>query len=490
MSGIVGILNTDGEPVERPLLEGMTRSLGHRGPDGQDVWISAQVGFGHSMLRISPESEYEQQPYSFDGQTWVTADARIDGREELLKELESQGCLHLNTAPDVELIWHSYCVWGVNCVTHLMGDFAFAIWDAPRKRLFCARDHFGVKPFFYTFQSNRFVFSSTLNNLRLHPAVSDKLNDRAIGDFLLFGSNKEVSTTTFSDIQRLAPAHYLIWSDGELRLNRYWSVPTDGQVRYRKENDYVDHFKELLHHAVKDRLRTNRAAVTMSGGLDSPTVAAVAKKIMAEQNDSFELHAHTIVFDRLIPDQERYYAGIVAKAIGIPIHYLAADGYNLFGVWDRSNLSIPEPASGPLMEYDFDFCAQISSHSRVALTGYGLDAALSPSHTYLWQMLKRLRFDRLGVDLGNYLLSRGPRPPYGILTKLKRLAGKQRWRPIYPTWLNKEFERNLNLRARWEEIYKTPKSNGHPLRPESYQELTAAAAWQNVFEYFDQVVNP
>src|SRR5262249_8283436 len=156
--------------------------------------------------------------------------------------------------------------WGPDCVQQLLGDFTFAVWDGRLRRLICARDQFGVKPFYYAQVGNSLVFSNTLNCLRLHPAISDQLNDRAIADFLLFEHNQDLSTTAFADVKRLPPAHLLTCAAGAVRVDRYWSLPTDGNIRYQYPQDYVEHCLELLRAAVSDRLRSNRVAVFMSGG--------------------------------------------------------------------------------------------------------------------------------------------------------------------------------------------------------------------------------
>src|SRR5262249_41354559 len=161
---------------------------------------------------------------------------------------------------------HSYHVWGEECVKHLIGDFALAIWDAPKRKLFCARDQLGIKPFYYTQVGKCFVFSNTLNCVRLHPGVSDKLNELAIADFLIFGENRDTSSTSFADVRRLPPAHSLTCSAETLRVDRYWSLPTDKEIWYRRKEEYGEHLKELLRCAVADRLRNYRVGVFLSGG--------------------------------------------------------------------------------------------------------------------------------------------------------------------------------------------------------------------------------
>ena len=129
------------------------------------------------------------------GRVWIVADARIDGRPELRSALADAGWAPDADVPDAELVVRAYLAWGPDCVHHLMGDFAFAIWDAPAQRLFCARDHLGGKPFFYARIGAGVIVSNTLNCLRRHPGVSRELNDQAIADFLLFGHNAEPDTT-------------------------------------------------------------------------------------------------------------------------------------------------------------------------------------------------------------------------------------------------------------------------------------------------------
>ena len=232
MSGIVGIVNLNGSPVDRLLLGRMTDCLAFRGPDAQETWSQGPVGLGHTLLRTVDDTRPDCQPLTLDGQVWIVADARVDGRGELRRKLAGHGCRDLEEATDAELILQSYLVWGEACVQHLIGDFAFAIWDEPRRRLFGARDHFGVKPFYYARVGNCLVFSNTLNCLRMHPDVSDKLNDLAIADFLLFGFNQDPATTTFADINRVPPAHCLTWQDGALQVRRYWTLPQEGPLRY------------------------------------------------------------------------------------------------------------------------------------------------------------------------------------------------------------------------------------------------------------------
>jgi asparagine synthase (glutamine-hydrolysing) len=484
MSGIVGIINNDGAPVDRDLLRRMTDFMSYRGPDAQEVWIDGHVGFGHTMLRTTAEQANEHQPFTLDDEVWITADARIDGLAELISKLESAGVKDLDDATDVELILQAYRVWDTGCVNHLIGDFAFAIWDARRRQLFCARDHFGVKPFYYAEVANCVVFSNTLNCVLEHPGVSYEINDQAIGDFLLFGNKQEVTGTTFSDIKRLPAAHYIIWSSHTKHLQRYWNLPTDGHVRFSRDDEYVERFNELFEAAVSDRLRNNKVAVSMSGGLDSTSVAATASKVSSKKSEPLDLRAFTMVYEKLIPDQERYYSGLAAKGLGIPIHYIVLDDYRLYERWDCPELRSPEPDDFPLSALTFDHLKEISAHSRVVLSGDGGDPTLRFSQADLAQQLKSLRIWNASLFIVRYIQTSKRFPRLGFRTKLKRLIKRDSEGPCpFPAWLNQAFTKQFDLPARQRLVNRGPKPV-HPVRPDAYNSLIAIY-WPDSFERAD-----
>jgi asparagine synthase (glutamine-hydrolysing) len=380
------------------------------------------------------------------------------------------------------LILHAYHAWEEDCVKHLLGDFAFVIWDGRTRRLFCARDQFGVKPFYYAEVPGCFVFSNTLDCVRLHPAVGSGLNELAVGDFLLFGFNQEPTTTTLRDVRRLAPAHTLTSQQGTVCLKRYWTLPTDGRIRYGHSHEYVDRFHELLWTAVDDRLRTGHAGLWMSGGLDSTSIAATARSVLSDRGTPFDLRAHTIVYDTLIPDEERYYAGRAAKALGVRTNYLVADGYRPFDGWDRSELWTPEPTDDPFFLMRTQQLKQAASHSRVLLWGEGGDEVLWRS--YVVDLLGTMRLLELGSDIARSLLLHRRRPAAGLRARVKKWLGQSTERPPYPGWLNRAFADQLDLRGRWEQVTNPELEGDHPLRPEAHRRLESAT-WSWYFESRD-----
>ena len=483
MSGIVGLVHLDGAPIDRQLLGRMTSFLAFRGPDAVHTWIGGSVGLGHTLLRTTEESANEHQPLTLDQQAWIVADARIDARNELITKLAAKGRTVSPSVPDGELILHAYHLWGEECVDHLLGDFSFAIWDASRRRLFCARDHFGVKPFFYAHHGSAFHFSNTLRCLRLHPAVSDQLDDAALADFLLFGFNREFDATAFSAIRRLPPAHTLTVAPEGLRLRRYWALPAEDLLRYRNPVEYVDQFRGLFGAAVKDRLRTSSVGVLMSGGLDSSSVAATAVKFLREKG-GFDLRSYTTVSERLIPDEEGRYAGIAGESLRIPVHSLVLDEYDLYRGWEEPEGRLPEPIHDPFTAILNEHLTRMAARHRVALTGFGGDPALSTSVTsYASFLLRTGQFLRFLSDFLRFFASEGRFSRLYVNTRLRVWRQRGQLPAQLPGWLNPDLSFRLDLPHRWAGVWQS-RPPAHLNRPTAYEALEAPD-WPFLFEMHD-----
>lgn len=485
MSGFVCVFHQDGAPIDRALLRSLTDFLSDRGPDAGEVWVGGSTGMGHALLRITRESASEQQPAGLGGRFWIVADARLDAREELIDELRGANQDVRSNAPDCELVLHAYAAWGTACVDRLRGDFSFAIRDAGHQRLFCARDHLGIKPFYYALAGKIFLCSNTLNCIRLHTRVSGELNDAAIGDFLLFGLNYNNETTSFRDIQRLPPAHSLTASPRGLHIQRYWAPPTDGYIRYSKPEEYVENFQLILKTAVEDRLRTDRVGVLVSGGLDSSSIAAVAKEITRKSAPSARIRGYTCVYEWLIPDREGDYAREVSEFLRIPVKFIAMDEAQLFARLDDLGLSWPEPIEDPFLATISDAYRDISTDCCVLFSGEGSDNLMDfQMWPYVGDLRHRGEWQRLLTEVANYLWVR-PFPWRGIRARALRLTGKHPDQPVYPNWLAPEFSRSMNLEARWKEQNQLPKSwRTHPIHPRGHGSLSLPQ-WTHMFEQAD-----
>ena len=483
MSGICGIVNLDGTPVAAGQVREMTAFLAFRGPDAQEHWSSGCAGLGHTMLRSTDDATHERQPASLDGQVWICADARIDARGALKDELAARGNAVAAAVTDAQLILHAYAEWGEDCVAHLLGDFAFAIWDAPRQRLFCARDHFGVKPFFHAHVGHALVFGNTLDGVRRHPRVSSELDDLAIADFLLFEMNQDPAATSFRDIRRLPPAHCLTAGRGGVRVREYWKLPLESRVRYRAAGDYVEHFRELLQVAVTDRLRTARVGVELSGGLDSTSIAATALAALSRTGQPYEMNALAIVYNRLIPDEEGRYARMVAEKLGIPLHYFVSDDFGLYADCERPQNRLPEPSNDPGVAATLDVMRREASFGRVVLTGWDGDALFNESpKPYFRSLFRELRWGRLAAGLVRYAISQRRIVPLAWLGASAPAADGAL--AEFPAWIEPALEARLRLRERWRQAIDEPVVT-HPIRPYAFRVLASVMRASNFFEYSD-----
>ncbi|MEM6753927.1 MAG: lasso peptide isopeptide bond-forming cyclase, partial [Cyanobacteria bacterium P01_C01_bin.38] len=276
MSGIVGIRYLDKRPVDSESISKMIDVLAHRGPDGADIWVDGCVGLGHLMLQTTPESLIEKLPYcNQSGDLAITADARIDNRDELIAALQ------INNRPadkivDSELILAAYEKWGEDCPNHLLGDFAFAIWDKRKQILFCARDHMGVKPFYYYYYDNTFVFGSEIKALLCLEEVPRRLNEVRIADYLNLMLEDKV-ITSYRGILRLPPAHIMVVSLQGINSKCYWWLDRNREIKLDSDAAYAEEFRKIFTEAVRCRLRSAFPIVSqLSGGLDSSSVTCVA----------------------------------------------------------------------------------------------------------------------------------------------------------------------------------------------------------------------
>lgn len=478
-------MHGDNAPIDRAVLQSLTDFLSFRGPDALDVYLDGAVGMGHALLRTTREAITERQPASLEGRYRIVADARLDAREELIAELKRARRDVGSSTPDCDLILHAYAVWGTPCIDRLRGDFSFAVWDAGHKQLFCARDHFGIKPFYYAQFRGIFLCSNTLNCLRRHPLVGDKLNEAAVGDFLLFGLNYDNETTIFEDVQRLPPAHTLTFSSRGLQVKRYWAPPTDGRIRYTEPREYVEHFTSILDRAVGDRLHTDRAGILLSGGLDSSSVAAVAKHISAQTTPPVEIRGYTHIYESLIPDHDGPFAREVGQFLRIPLKLIVMDEVQLFERWDDPQSRWPEPVDNPFSTAIPDANRDISADCRVLFSGEGSDNLMDfQMWPYARDLRRRAEWKRVFTDVANYVWVR-PFPWRGIRARMMRLFRKDSDQPAYPPWLSPEFSRRFRLKERWKETTELPKSwKAHPIHPRGHGSL-ALPQWTLLFEQDD-----
>lgn len=483
MSGFAGIICADGATPDLQLLQPLADALAFRGPDAKQVFSRPGAGFCFTLLKTGPSPQAEQQPCTLDGKLWFLGDVRLDAREDLLSRLGSAMNKPLPAITDEELLLEAWGRSGSACLEWLTGDFSFALWDELAQQLWCARDLIGTHPFLYAHAAGRLFFSNTLNVLRLVPEISPDLDPHFIGDFLLQSWCPDPHRSAFSDIRRLPPGHLLTYSEGRVQMRRFGKLPIEEPLLLKQSQDYVEQFRFHLQQAVRDRLPLGPAAVFMSGGLDSTSVAATAKKVQLTRSVADYPQAFTVDYSPLFDDQEGQLASQVAAHLAVPHSVLNGSAVLPFAGWDSLSIKTPEPCAEPLFALHLQHYRQVAAYSRVVLTGDGGDDVLTgrawPHLTYL---LRRARIPTALAVFGGYVLRHGTLPPLraGIRSRLHRWFGFPDQAVSYPAWLNPGFARELHLQDRWRELQQPPKFE-HPLHPAGYASLTSAF-WSSVYD--------
>lgn len=409
MSGFVSVVGRD-QPVDHALLNTLLAPLASIGPDGREVAVDGPAGLGCSPLVAGEGPGLLAEADDL----WLAADARLTRRPALREALRTAGHPAPPDASDAHLLLAAYRCWGEACVEHLQGDFAFIMWDRQRRCLFGVRDVFGAIPFFYAQHEGRLICSDALQAIRAYPGLSATLDDQAVGDYLLVGYGLDRAQTFFEAVHALPPAHALRWQDGTLTVYRYWQPEPLPYLSFKDPADYVEAFREAWEAAVADGLQSDRVYATMSGGLDSPSIAVTAHRLIETRALPVQLEAFSVGFDWLLPDHERYFAGLVTHQTGIPTHFLSAEPYlqrtPLGETWGTPLPPQPHfPLRPPPMTEVFE--RAVREGVTTVFTGLGGDAALGAVPTY-WR--DALADRRLGDLLRWARLHRaltGSRPP-------------------------------------------------------------------------------
>jgi asparagine synthase (glutamine-hydrolysing) len=387
--GICGVFHFDRKRrVERPILEAMNQQIVHRGPDDAGFYISHNIGLAMRRLSIIDLKTGHQPVSNEDGTIQIVYNGEIYNHSELRSRLEARGHSYRSKS-DTETIVHLYEEYGRDCVHHLRGMFAFALWDGRRRRLFAARDRIGIKPFYYRKDDRGFVFASEIKALLAHPDVRVELSHDVLPEYLAFGylSGDE---TFFSGIKKLFPGCTLeLDESGALRIEQYWDLPSREDAPTHAREYYVETYRSLLEDAVASHLMSDvPLGVFLSGGLDSSAVAALMTKIQGGPIETF-----SVGYDEA-PYSELPYASTVAKHIGSVHHEVRVSNTEFFDALPKLIWHEDEPLAWPSSVPLYCVARRARECVTVVLTGEGSDETLAGYTRYPWT-LWNTRFDRV-----------------------------------------------------------------------------------------------
>jgi asparagine synthase (glutamine-hydrolysing) len=514
MSAVFGIYYLDGRPVTEAELSSMTESLAHRGSDRSGIWSDGAAGLGHRMLWTTPESLHERLPLvDSTGHLAITADARIDNRDELMRLL-GIGAAGPDRVSDSQLILAAYERWGEQCVSRLLGDFAFAIWDRRRQSLFCARDPMGVKHFYYYYSPGRaFVFASEIKGVLCLPFVPRRLNEVSIAYHLLPVYNDRTSTF-YQEILRLPALHSMVVDRNGIRLQPAWSPDLSKELRLRSNEEYAEAFREVFTESVRCRLRSAFPVGSMlSGGLDSSSISCVARNLLAEEGKG-PLHTFSAIWPSIAAispkiDERPFMQAVIAMG-GFDAHFIHADDISPLAEWSKIYWHEDSMLSAPNMYMDWAIFKSAHEHgARILLGGTDGDTVVSYGYEDLAEFARRGRWLTLlresaalsknmpkrSNNLRSLVWGEGFKPlipeyvkqgwrvlrgKSGVLEKDSALPAYSRNRPI-----NSEFVRRIGLEERLSALRHSLYSSKMTVQEAHWHDISSGD-WAYILESFEK----
>ena len=382
MSGIAGIIHFDGRPVEPGQVEAMTAAMHYRGPDGINHWRKGNVALGQCMLRTTPESLEETQPLTNEDESLVLVwDGRLDNREELRRSILQSGVCLRNDS-DAELVLRSFAIWRDQCPLRLLGDFAFAVWDKTRQEIFCAVDHIGARPLYYTLNKGYFAFASEEESLLVLPGVSGRPNELQIADMLVLPPESfDNQYSWLHDVRGLMPGNSLVVSrDGALSASRYWQLDAGPESAYASDEECQEAFLSVFAEAVRCRMRSpGPVAAMMSGGMDSAGIAAMVRRLLPEMPGK-QFHTYSAIADEPENCVESQCILSLTKGMRDNAHFVSVPSFKgMANVQDLTEVawSKPHPIDNSIMLPAIMCKAAGGQGHRVMLTGASGDLTMA-----------------------------------------------------------------------------------------------------------------
>ncbi len=362
MCGISGIMYFQDRQPSRETLEAMTNIIYHRGPDDSGFWCDNRIGLGFRRLSIIDLAEGHQPLSNEDDTVWIVFNGEIYNYKPLRRQLEERGH-RFKTHTDTEVIVHLYEEYGEQCVKHLRGMFGFVIWDRRKQQLFGARDHFGIKPFYYYSDGEQFVFASEIKSILAVDGMRRAVRTESLLNYLTFQYVPE-PMTMFQGIHKLPPAHTVkVTRSGEVTLEKYWDASFEPVQR--PIGDYIEEIREKLKDSVIHHMQSDvKRGCFLSSGIDSTAIAAHMRAIEPIQTFSVGFEG---------PNNETVIAKETARALGTE-HYAKMIGRDEYfasvpkAVWYQD-----EPVADPSAIALYHVAGLAREHVTVVLSGEGAD---------------------------------------------------------------------------------------------------------------------
>lgn len=437
MCGIFGIVLPSGEKPDHSLVQKATDTLRHRGPDSGGYFFSDNLALGNRRLSILDLSAQGKQPMSYQNLT-ITYNGELYNYLELKAELQQKGH-RFQTKTDTEVVLAAYQEWGSDALQRFNGMWAFAIYDQTTQQIFCARDRFGIKPFYYYWQNQTFAFASEVKAFRPLPFWQAELNQEMAGDYLLKGLQNHTSQTLYKSIFQLPPGHHLTFDlkRHHFKIQAYYNLRNVQQRAHTSYEQSASQFKQYLNTAIQLHTRSDvKVGTALSGGLDSSSILALQYEQLDKSRGQLEVVSY--VSDLPAFDESPYIKALLQQ-YSVELHQVSANFEKTFSTIDSVILAQDEPLlSASLVAQYLVFQKAKENGLKVMLDGQGADEILAGYGTYyvpflkevgwrrpfllgqeIWGLLnkhqikasKKLSFFKKGIDLSQYLNLSVSKPP-------------------------------------------------------------------------------
>jgi asparagine synthase (glutamine-hydrolysing) len=399
MCGISGIINKNNSDVKLSEIKAITDVIAHRGPDGEGFLLENNFGLGHRRLAIIDKSTDGDQPMWHENRYAIVFNGEIYNYLEIKSELENLGFI-FRTKSDTEVILIAYECWGINCVNRFNGMWSFCLYDKIKNILFCSRDRFGVKPFYYIDGSDSFVFGSEIKQLL--PYAKMTVNKKVLMEYLVLNLEEQSNDTFFEGIKKLQPSHNLIYdlNTCEIHFERYYLLKYKPEIGKLNIDDAVLQCKMDLIDSIKLRLRSDvEVGTCLSGGLDSSSIAAIASKEYNLGNNFKGIHAKST---EKYTD-ESYFAQMVADYGNINIVFTEPSEAYFKSNIEAVTFIQEEPIGGPSVFMQYAVFEKAKQEGCIVmLDGQGGDETFLGYERYFSSLLNDVSFFKKGIELFKY----------------------------------------------------------------------------------------
>ena len=475
MCGIAGILEFGPDArASAAALREMCSVITHRGPDDDGFYTDGAAGIGMRRLSIVDVAGGHQPISNEDGTLWLVFNGEIYNHIALREQLMARGHRYV-THSDTETVVHLYEEYGAECVQHLRGMFAFAIWNRDTKTLFIARDRLGIKPFYYKLTRDRLLFGSEIKAVLAHGGIRPEFNRAVLPEYLAFGYLSG-EATFYTGIRKLLPGHTMtIGLDGQAEIRQYWDLDTSRRHESRDENYYVQGYRELLEGAVNSHLMSDvPLGVFLSGGVDSSAVAALMTKIRREPVETFSVGYREQTYSELP------FARAVSDHIHSRHHEVLVSEHDFFASLPHLIWHEDEPMAWPSSVALYFVARLARERVTVVLTGEGADETLAGYTRYAFT-LKNVALDRAYRSVVPSFLRRGLRNTVARSS----LLGATARRKLEHTFLAKDGESWASFYFdNFFSAFGETEQKGL-LTSELAQEAASGTAYKNVLSYWE-----